>query len=165
MTTYAQFMLSSSSSVTLYQTIEISHTAFSKVYRIVRNNPLGISVTLETGNKARFDYVPMEIRHGGARGDLDYSIQVQFGDLGTDIPKEIDLMRAADGMNERPTLRYREYTSDDLLAPIRGPIDLELATIDINHEGASFEATARHLNISATGELYRLSRFPMRGFV
>jgi hypothetical protein len=59
----------------------------------------------------------------------------------------------------RPRLIYRTYRSDDLSRPMYGPIELELASIDMTREGAAFEAKAPSLNLARTGETFSLDRF------
>ena len=61
----------------------------------------------------------------------------------------------------RPIVKYRTYRSDDLTQPIFGPVTLEIATLAMTREGASFDARAPSLNVNRTGEVYSLTRFPM----
>lgn len=164
---YAAYFLNSRSSVVQLETLEITHPNFTKDYRIVRNATAGISVTLETGNNLFFEYFPVKIVPHHARDDLDHSISVTFGDLGEVLPVEMDaVMNAPGGLQIKPTVKYRVYRSDDLAAPLYGPLRLEVEAFTFDKEGATFEAKAPSLNYVRTGEVYSLPRFPaLRGFL
>lgn len=166
MSSYAEFFLNSKSSVVQLETLEISHPNFTKVYRVVRNAVEGVSVTLETGDFATFDYYPLQIENAGIRDDLDQSIKINLGDLGDVLPKELDEVSSNNGFGTKPIVVYRTYRSDDLSRPLFGPVTLEVSTFAFNREGSTFEAKAPSLNINKTGEVYSLDRFPMlRGFL
>lgn len=163
---YAEFFLNSKSSVVQLELLEISHPNFTKVYRIVRNAVKGITVKLETGDSASFDYYPMRIENDGMKGDLDQSFTITLGDLGEVLPKELDSVASAQGYNVKPVVTYRTYRSDDLTRPLFGPVLLEVESFAFNREGSTFTAKAPSLNVNKTGELYTLERFPMlRGFL
>jgi hypothetical protein len=166
MSAYSEFFLRSKSSVVQLELMEISHSDFTQTYRIVRNAVNGVTVTLETGAQATFDYYPLRIENNGQKDDLDQSFTFTLGDLGEVLPKELDAVATAAGFSEKPRVVYRTYRSDDLTAPLFGPIVLEVESFAFNREGASFTAKAPSLNINKTGEVYRLERFPMlRGFL
>jgi hypothetical protein len=166
MSAYSEFFLNSRSSVVQLELLEISHSKFTKVYRVVRNSMNGVTVTLETGAQATFDYYPLRIENSGAKDDLDQSFNITLGDLGEVLPKELDNVASLNGFSEKPRVVYRTYRSDDLTRPLFGPIVLEVESFAFNREGSSFTAKAPSLNINKTGEVYRLERFPMlRGFL
>lgn len=166
MSSYAEFFLKSKSSVVQLETLEISHPDFTKVYRIVRNAVEGVTLTLENGTSAMFDYYPLQIENAGVRDDLDQSIKINLGDLGEVLPKELDEVSSNNGFGIKPIVIYRTYRSDDLTRPLFGPVTLEVSTFAFNREGSTFEAKAPSLNINKTGETYSLDRFPMlRGFL
>lgn len=166
MSKYAEFFLNSKSSVVQLETLEIIHPNFTKTYRVVRNAVEGVTVTLENGNSATFDYYPLQIENAGVRDDLDQSIKINLGDLGEVLPKELDEVSSNDGFGIKPIVIYRTYRSDDLSRPLFGPVTLEVSAFAFNREGSAFEAKAPSLNINKTGEIYSLDRFPMlRGFL
>lgn len=166
MTTYAEFFLKSKSSVVQLETLEISHPNFTKVYRIVRNAVQGVTVTLENGSSATFDYYPLAIENAGVRDDLDQAITINLGDLGEVLPKELDEISSNNGFGTKPIVVYRTYRSDDLSRPLFGPVLLEVSSFAFKREGSTFEAKAPSLNVNKTGERYKLDRFPMlRGFL
>ncbi len=166
MSTYSEFFLNSKSSVVQLELVEISHPNFTKVYRVVRNAVQGVTVKLETGANATFDYYPLRIENNGDRDDLDQSFTFTLGDLGDVLPKELDAVALGNGFAEKPKVVYRTYRSDDLNRPLFGPVNLEVESFAFNRDGSTFTAKAPSLNLNKTGETYTLERFPMlRGFL
>lgn len=166
MTTYSEFFLNSKSSVVQLELLEISHPNFTKTYRIVRNAVNGVTVTLEDTSIETFDYYPLRISGTETRENLDFSLKIDLGDLGEVLPPELDSVSSAGGYATKPIVKYRTYRSDDLTAPLFGPLVLEVKSFSFNREGSTFEAKAPSLNVNKTGELYKIDRFPMlRGFL
>lgn len=166
MSDYINFFLNSSSSVIQYECVEISHPNFSKVYRIVRNNSEGLEVTLETAEVVTFDYYPLKLTPAETSDNLDFSINVEFGDVGEVIPTEIERVVLYDGFATKPIFKYRSYRSDNLLLPMFGPLVLEIQEMTTNREGTVFEARAPKANLNATGLKYSIDKFPsLRFFV
>ena len=166
MSAYSEFFLNSKSSVVQLELVEISHPNFTKVYRVVRNAVQGVTVKLETGANATFEYYPLRIENNGDRDDLDQSFTFTLGDLGDVLPKELDAVALGNGFGEKPKVVYRTYRSDDLTKPLFGPVNLEVESFAFNREGSTFTAKAPSLNLNKTGETYTLERFPMlRGFL
>lgn len=113
-----------------------------------------------------YEYYPARVMPVAATDDMVQALSVSLGDVGDVIAAEIERVWEANGMGTRPTLTYRGFRSDDLSAPIKGPITLELVNVTTTKYGAEFEARAPELNATRTGELYTLERFPMlRGFM
>lgn len=163
---FVDFFLNSKSSVVQFETIELSHPNFSQTYRIVRNHAKGLIATLEDGSPASFEYYPLKIDRNSNEDDLDDGIKIELGDLGELIPTELDLIASANGFITKPVLKYRTFRSDDLSAPMFGPIQLEIVEFSFNKTGVKFEARSPRLNIHSTGELYTIERFPMlKGFL
>jgi hypothetical protein len=166
MSEYSEFFLNSGSNVAELELLEISHPSFSQTFYIVRNAVAGVTVTLEDASSQEFVYYPLQIQAIGSGDDLDQVLRIQLGDLGDLLPRELDAVSAAGTFGTKPTLIYRTYRSDDLSAPLYGPITLEISNLTFKREGAAFEAHAPRLNKTATGELYTTTRFPMlRGFI
>jgi hypothetical protein len=146
--------------------LEISHSSFSQVYRIVRNKMDGVTVTLEDSSSHFFEYYPLQITIGKSSNDLDQTLQCDFGDLGETLPQELDRVANDDSFEEKPVLLYRTYRSDDLTQPLSGPVRYEIPNIPFKRQGASFEARAPRLNQNTTGEIYTFPRFPsLKGFL
>lgn len=163
---YIEFFLDSSPSVARIECLEIRHSGFSQVYRVVRNATRGITVRHEDGLEYAYEYYPLRLENLGARDDLDAGLSVNLGEQGGIVGKEVARVMAGDAILEKPRLVYRAYRSDDLEKIMYGPLELEITTISYNKEGASFEARAPSLNVHRTGEVYRMDRFPsLRGFL
>jgi len=166
MPTYAEFFLNSKANIIQFETLEISHSEFSQVFYAVRNDKNGMTATLENASEVTFVHVPMRITPVETRETLDFGIKIEFGDLGEILPQELDLLAAGSGFVEKPVVKYRTFRSDDLTAPMFGPVTLEIDSITFAKDGAFFVAKAPSLNINKTGERYSLDRFPMlRGFL
>jgi hypothetical protein len=161
MSAYTEFFLNGRADVAQLELLSISHPDFTQDYHLVRNKASGVTVTLETAASQAFQYVPMRISQIGVRDNLDFGLRVDLGDLGEVLPLELDAVATAGGFGVKPTVTYRTYRSDNLTAPLFGPVVLEVPSFAFTDEGASFEAEAPRLNVSATGELYTLDRFPM----
>lgn len=167
---YSQFFLNAASNIVQLELLQISHPLFSQVYYIVRNSIAGVTVTLETAAVQFFTYYPVQITPSGAYNDMDQTLQVAFGDLGQILPQELDRLipaaGAIPGTYTKPKLIYRTYRSDDLSGPLSGPFTFDVDTIAFKKEGATLNCSAPRLNLTATGELYAMVRFPMlRGFL
>jgi len=166
MSAYSEYFLSRSRRVVGLQLLEISHPNFSQTYYKVRNARGGVTVTLENSSVQLFDYLPMRITQIKATDDLDTGITVIMRDVGVTLPKEIDNVDVNDGYGVQPTVIYRLYRSDQLGAPLYGPIPLKVRVVTFDRGGLTFEAIAPRLNYNKTGELYTFDRFPMlRGFL
>ncbi len=164
---YIDFFLNTSGEVVQLEMFVISHPNFSRDFAICRNcREDGITVKHENGDWVDYEYLPVKIDPKGAADDLDQSLAVTIGDLGEIIPKELSRVRAAGGLLIKPTLTYRTYRSDDLDSPMLGPFIFEMGDLSFNAEGVGFTARAPSLNITKTGEIYDLERFPtLRAFV
>lgn len=166
MSDYSEFFLNTPARVVQLELLEIFHPSFSKIYRIVRNDRKGITVTLETGEVVAFQYYPLKITKSNTDDTLDQIFQIAIGDLGELIPNEIDRVLEAGTSNIKPTLFYRVYRSDDLTVPLLGPLRLEIIELPMSRDGSSFAAQAPSVNRNQTGEIYDLTRFPgLRGFL
>ena len=166
MSKYSEFFLKSSSKVVQLELIEMSHPSWSKVYRVVRNAVAGLTVTLETGEIAFFEYYPVDIKYDGMKDDLEQSYTIQFGDLGEVMPLELDRMLNSDTMSIKPKVVYRMYRSDNLSAPLLDAQNLEIQNFAFNQDGVTFQAIAPQLNVTQTGSEYTTDRFPtLQGYL
>jgi hypothetical protein len=161
------FWLSGNPDDVRLQCVEISHPAWSKVYRIVQNHADGVTVMHENGMPYDYEYVPLTIQKGTNSDDLDQEITIGVGDLGEDFPFELDRMRAsALYAHVRPNLNYREFNLSDLTKPQVTINGLEATDYEPKKEGAIFVCRAKHMNLTKTGTTYNLDDYPtLRGFV
>lgn len=163
---YVAFFLNCSASVVRLECLEFSHPSFSRVYRVVRNATQGVNATYENGSTYWHEYYPLKITPLNMTSDLDTGYRVDLGDLGALLPKESAAVLAGPNLRVKPAVVYRSFRSDRTDQVLEGPYRLEVKTISYNREGCSFEAKAPLLNMSTTGELYKLDRFyPLRGFL
>lgn len=160
MTTLSEFFLNRRGRVRSYECLKLSHPNFTQDYYIVRNKVGGVTITID-GTPQNFVYYPLRLTEQDDRANLDYGMQVDLGDVGKIVPGEIAAIDAADGWDTCPTVTYWVFRSDDLSAPILGPISLEVTSFPVGRQGASFIARAPSMNVNRTGELYLSSRFSM----
>jgi len=159
---YIEFFFGAGQDVPQLETLEIRQVSFSQVWYLQSHYREGFWARLETGEQAFFIYAPMAMRALAERGNLDFGLAVTLGDLGEILPDEIQRAReAGTWRSSPPRVTYRSYRGDDLERPMFGPIVLQAREITRNDDGAQFNATAPELNVSKTGELYRIDRFPM----
>lgn len=164
----SSFYLDSSPSVYKIEGLEISHSDFSQVYYIQGdvNQTLTLGRNVGGGGDADFIFAPMRLKAIRSSNDLESGFDVQLGDLGEFIAKEIDNVISGDGFSEKPKVIYRVWTSDDLSEPAIPPQSFEITDVAFSMEGASFSAKARQLNLNRTGIRYTLDKFPgLRGFL
>lgn len=163
---YVAFFLNAPARVANLETLEISHPSFSRTYWIVRNSRLGLTAKLENGVDQFFEYYPVKIVPANSDNTLDQIYNISLGDLGEIIPDELDRIFAAGTRMTRPVVKYRIYRSDDVSAPMLGPMVLEIVELPSSTEGSVFEARAPTLNKTQTGEFYDMVRFPgLRGLL
>lgn len=167
MPSYSEFFLNRSGAVILLECIEFAHPSFSQTYRFVRNATDGVTVTHEDAATFNYEYLPLKIDRGNTSDDLDQTINITLGDLGTIFPAELDRIRNGAYFATKPTLKYRVYRDDDLSAPLMSIQLLEVGSMVRDGTGAAtFTAQAAQLNSTKTGEIYSIDRFPMvRGFL
>ncbi len=173
------FFFNTPSSSVAIETLEISHNAFSQVYRIVRNHTGGTlgyitAPTEEIGNPTQtFYYYPCNIQMASSEDDLDYTLKVTFGDLGEIIPSELDRVFANGSIKTKPSVKYRVYQWNNgdgstlLLSQLKFYGDpMEIKGISFNQDGCTFEASPNLTNSNSIGMKYTTDVFEgLRGFV
>lgn len=139
----------------LYDTLEISHSAFSQVFYLVRNSRFGL-----TAGGVDYTYCPMGLRRAGSSANLEQMMELTIGDMGKILYPEYIRAVKADGMREKPVCIYRGFRSTNLSEPI---YYAELAINDavLVRNGAQFTIAAPTTNTTGTGEVYSIQRFPM----
>lgn len=160
------YFLASNADIVQLECLEFKHSSFSQIYRIVRNATNGVTVRHETGEEVFYSYIPLSLSLTGLRNDLDFSLNINLGDLGEIMNREFQNLRVTDTFKIKPKLVYRAYRSDDLLNPLIGPLSLQISSLNFNKEGTTFEASAQRLGINKTGEAYTTDRFTgLKGFL
>lgn len=149
----------------LIETIELSHSLFSKTYYLVRNYAPGgtVSAKLETGVTVTYEYVPATIKWASSTTNMDQSHKITIQDCNQIIQAEE--ARIPYDNTERIQCKLRTYISDDLTTVADGPYELEIYDISYDKKGATFTAKPPNTNETGSGERYTIDRFPcLRGF-
>lgn len=165
------FHLDSTASVVLLETLEISHSLWPNPIRLVTNHPDGVSVTLENGQPATFEFIPVMIQRGNTSDDLDQSLKITVGDLGEVVPPLINLIEDASS-DEKPQVIYRSFAFDAASMVLTKPSPIELirglyvAQMNQDHQATTFEAATSGKNSVKTGRTYNFKDYPdLRGLI
>lgn len=106
------------------------------------------------------------VRIGGGFGRADLHGSVSYLNIKTLTTRNVGLGQFRYYCDPRPKIVYRAFRSDDLSHPMFGPVELRVPSATFERAGVLFEARARELNSTGTGQLYDLDAFPMlRGFL
>lgn len=165
------FHLDSATSVVLLETLEISHSLWPDPIRIVTNHPDGISVTLENGQPATFEFIPLMIKRGNTSDDLDQTLNITVGDLGEVVPPLIQKIREASS-DEKPQVIYRSFAFDAASMVLTKPTPIEIirglyvAKMNQDYQATTFEAATSGKNSVKTGRTYNFEEYPdLRGLI
>lgn len=153
------FLASAPQAIHPIQTIEISHSAMSKVFRLWRETSIGMAEGME------FTPCNFEIKLAGSPGHLDQKFDIRLSTV--DIEDEFRTELALIPINtlERIKIIYREFLSDDLVAA-QATANLQAESISYVKGAAAISAVSPRLNATRTGELYAPKEVPMlRGFL
>jgi len=162
MSDYSEFFLNTAPTIAQLDLLEISHPSFFVTHRLVRNAVNGVTVMHEGGaGPFAYSYMPMRVKALASNTDMDQELEITLGDTGDTVPSEIQAITNANAFHVKPTLVYRTYRSDDLTAPLFGPIFLRVEGVAMQREGTAFRAKSATFNRVRTGETYNLIRFPM----
>ncbi len=162
---YAEFFLTARSDVVLLDLVEITHSAILQPYRYVRNKRGGLVVTID-GAPMGFEYRPIRISKSSVSDDLTQAIQLDVGDPGEVLVREMDRVRQADATDEKPKLRYWAFRSDDLTQALVGPLSYDVTSIAFREDACSIVASAPEVHATTTGQRYTFDRVPMlRGYL
>lgn len=157
------FLASAPQNVHPVQTIEISHSAMTKVWHLWREPYVG--TTYVDGVARTMEPCNIEIKLAGSAGHLDQKFDIRLGlvDAMDLFREQIDLIPI--DTTEKATLIYREFLSDDLTQP-QASARLQVENVSWAKGVANISAVSPRLNITRTGELYAPKEIPMlRGFL
>lgn len=157
------FLASAPQNIRSIQTIELSHPAMSKVWRLWREPYVG-AITTEAGV---VEVLPanLDIKLAGTEGNLDqkFDINLDTTDINDEFRREMDLIPL--DTTEKVRAVYREYLSDDL-ATVQTEAVLQVETVAYRIGAATLSAVSPRLNVTRTGENYIPRDIPMlRGFL
>lgn len=156
------FYLNSKSSVLLYETLEISHSAFSRTYYIVRNNRLGATL----GGQF-YEYYPFKFEKATTAANLEQNLRVTLGDLGEILSSELANV-AADphGWQEKPIAIVRTFRSDNPMEEAWSSGQLLIKNCTLTREGSAFDIAPPDVVNRRTGMIYNFADYPgLRGFL
>ncbi len=144
--------------------LEVSHSAFSKTWRLWRE-PYAGQVTLETGAVVAVECINFAIKLAGSEGNLDQSYEISLDTTDVQDTFRAEMARVPIGTAERVRVTYREYLASYLAAPSAGPVPLQLEAVPYIRGTATLKAVSPRLNATRTGEIYAPRNIPMlRGF-
>ena len=160
MPTYLQSILNGDTADVTYDCIEFSHPAFSETYYVVSNAVDGVTVTHEDATVHEYKYIPVDLKRSNSSDDLDQTLSISVADFGGELAAL--MYAAALAGDQRPKVKYRAYSSNDLTAPMLTLQALEVHSYKRDSNGnAQLDAKAQQLNVNKTGEVYSLERFPL----
>jgi len=164
---YTDFYLRNSEGAWPLHTLQVNQVSFSKEYRFQPYYREGLWLRDESGQQQYYQWMPLKLDSLSDRANLDFGLSVTLGDLGEFLPDEIQRARDAGTLVTDPAVvRYRIYRSNNLEAPMYGPITLQAKTIARTVQGAQFDAKAPQINATKTGMIYRTDLFPtLLGFL
>jgi hypothetical protein len=144
-------------------TIELSHSAMSKVWCLWREPYTG-TITTEDG-EVEVIPVNLQIKLAGSEANLDqkFNITMDTTDIADTFREEMD--RIPLDTTEKIRAVYREYLSDDLIEAQMAAV-LQVESIAYTIGAATISAVSPRINVTRTGEIYSTRDVPMlRGFV
>lgn len=145
------------------KTLEISHSAMTKVYYLWGEPYVG-SITTETGTKT-VEPVNIDIKLAGSENNLDqkFNIALDLTDINDEFREQLDNIPL--GTLEKIKVVYREYLSDDLTEPL-AQANLQVESVSFTIGAAAIVAVQPRLSMTRTGEIYTPRVVPMlRGFL
>jgi hypothetical protein len=157
------FLASAPQTIRSIQTLQISHSAMSRVFHLWREPYAG--TTFANGVAMAMLACNIGIKLASSEGNLDqkFLIKISTVDPQNSLRNELDRIPVA--TTEKILIAYREYLSDDLTAP-QATANLQGEAISYIVGSAAFTAVSPRLNMLRTGEVYSPRDIPMlRGFL
>jgi len=156
-----RFLASAPQAVWPIQTLQISHSAMSRVFYLWRE-PYPGQVTTEDGKVVTMLPSNIETKLAGSLGHLDQKFDIRIG-LVERVEQDqfqLEMDRVPLTTQEKVSVVYREYLSDDLHDPQAVAV-LQVESITYMIGAAGISAVSPRLNITRTGELYVPRDIPM----
>ena len=153
------FLASAPQTIHSIQTLELSHSAFTKTYHLWREPYAGVAGgnTMQPAN--------IEIKLAGSEGHLDQKFDILIDTVDTDDTLRDEMDRVPLNTLEKIKITYREFLSDDLV-DAQATVILQAESISFSIGAATISAVSPRLNITRTGEVYSPKDIPMmRGFL
>lgn len=141
-----------------FETVEITHSLFSKRYLLVIGTT-DLTATLETGEVVTFEGVPMELQEGGNNNDMDQRASFTLPDVGNLLDDEMSNIPFSD--EESPVFTFRTFVSTDLSYPARGPVTYDLQSLSQSKGVFTADVGVPRLNERQTGILMTPQDIPL----
>jgi hypothetical protein len=141
-----------------FETVEITHSLFSKRYLLVVGTT-DLTATLETGEVVTFEGIPMEVKDGGNNNDMDQQASFTLPDVGNILDDEMSRLPLSD--EESPSFTFRAFISTDLSYPARGPVTYELQSLSQSKGIFTADVGVPRLNERQTGLLMTPQLIPL----
>jgi hypothetical protein len=157
------FLASAPQNIYSIPTVEISHSAMTKVYYLWREPYIG-SITTDTGIK-EVTPVNLEIKLAGSENNLDqkFGILLDLTDINDEFREQLDKIPLT--TQEKIRVVYREYLSDDLTDIVASSV-LQAESVTFSIGSANISAVQPRLSYTRTGEIYSTRDVPtLRGFL
>lgn len=140
-----------------YETIELSHSLFSKTYYLVVDSK-SLDATVPGLGVVTFEPASIKPVNSIQSDDLDQSVSFTIADVENILDDELD--RIPLGNQESPLLVYRIYLNTDLSEPVEF-FEYDIKEVAQQEGIFTIKAGSPDLNSDQTGEIYDLERFPM----
>ncbi|MFZ3193754.1 MAG: hypothetical protein WA154_11195 [Moraxellaceae bacterium] len=160
-----EFLASAPQTKYAIQQVSISHSAMTQAYHLwtepfagTVSDELGAPLTVSGANN-------IAIKTPGSPDHLDQSFEITLSTVDSSNTFRDEMALIPLDTTEQILVVYREYLSDDLTEPM-ATVQLQVETIAYNRGAAVITAVSPRLNLTRTGELYTLKRFPtLRGLL
>ena len=146
----------------IIDTLELSHSAMSSVYRICRNNA-DMNVTIEDGTRQLFIATNFMVSLPALDDKASTSIQVSVDLVNNAVVSDIEAVML-DTSREPLKMIYRAYTDQSTQYPILGPIALEVTDFSVKNKRLTFDAKDKDM-INNTFPRGRYSANNFRGII
>lgn len=142
-----------------YETMELRHPRFSRVWYIT-SNPVIFKATLEDGTTVvDFDPIPFTVRLPGNEHGGRQDLQISISNVDRVFIDELEMANALP--TSRIDIVYRVFAKSDLSAPAATPIRLSITDVQANNETVDAVATrADLLNHPFPSLLYGPREYP-----
>ena len=142
----------------IYETLEISHSKFSKTYYITAST-LAFDAKLEDGTDVHFEAFPFSITLPVSDAQGSQEMRVSLQNVGRELVDEIEA--ASTKPDERVALVYRVYLASDKSEPQNLPVRLSISELAMDDEAVTGIATRSDvLNFPFPSRFYDPEMFP-----
>lgn len=143
----------------IIETLELSHSMFSKTWYLASNSTAPTPYGLETGAQVLFQPLPFTVKLPNSDAQGGQTLSISLANAGREMVQEIEA--AATKPDERIVVVYRVYLLSDLSYPQNLPIRLSLDSIAMTDEAIQAQAGRSDvLNFKFPNKTYVAQQFP-----